>query len=178
MFDSLTQQGQYTSNRDKNIDQKSFIRLSFLYGNEFFRTKNNRLVFRYSLGTGVFYTSSVNRKKGLEFNSDTLQPGFAFGNVSPTAYVSNMQTVAISGYKFVPYLKFGLGTDLYTKKGAYFCSFDISYLKGLRQLWFQQIVIPVNDSGDMKYFKYDLITKGSGFEFQISRKLNFMKSKT
>lgn len=159
----------YGGNHNELTIGKPFNRLSFTYNRVVYTSVSKTLQVRGTIGFGSLHNRFVDRKKHI-FDIDE-HPAFT---ISIDSGIFNTQYIVTSSnpWRHSPYFNFGLGFDFYTKKkNKYLFSFDLFYLQGTMNVQVDAHRIKVDDHGKEVNFLYTFMSKGSGFYFTLSRRI-------
>lgn len=162
----------FGGNHNSSSVGSPFTRLSFNYNNLFWKNKSKTLQLRSIVGFGSMYNHYVNRKKGI-FVIDEV-PAFALGEIDSNIFNTEYRITTTKAWRNALYLNVGLGFDFYTKKkNKYLFSFDLFYVQGTRNVQYEEHRIKILDHGKEVNFLYAFSSRGSGFYFMLTRRLQF-----
>lgn len=157
-----------------SIGGQDEVRFSLMYENYFYSTKKGGTQIRYITGLGIMFNPLVKPKSGIyqEYETPLI---FTIGSNLTDGGIHIDGTLTQRKYRRRGFaLQMGLGFDFNTKKKVYLFSLDVFYKQGL-VLWgygdFNDTVFEPQ-SNLTYYYKQELITRGSGLYFQLSRKIN------
>lgn len=149
-----------------------FTRISFTYNNLVWKNTLKTIQLRSIVGFGSMFNQHVNRKKGIFVTQ--VDPVFELNNIDSNIFNTEYTITSTSAWRNSLYLNLGLGVDFYSKKkNKYLFSFDIFYLQGTRNVQIGHHRIKINDNGKDVNFLYSFSSRGSGFYFTLSRRLQF-----
>jgi hypothetical protein len=168
-YDSTSTQLNQWNNFNFQRFNYPYLRLSLEYLNQIFTTKNKILSLKVIFGSGLLFNQKVNIKKGkIATYTDNA---FEFGEIKPGVFITEHKITGIGSRRLSPYISIGIGADLYTKKRKYLFSFDLNYLIGSYIMIYQKHEISVIDNSQKIAYTYNMSSRGSGFNFQISRRI-------
>lgn len=157
-------------NNNQYIHGSPFTRISFSYNNLIWKNTAETVRLRGIVGFGSMFNPYVNRKKG-EFVSQ-VNNVFEIGIVDSNAVNDVYEITSTSAWRNSLYGNIGLGADFYSKKKkSYLFSFDLFFLQGTRNVQIAHHRININDNGKDINFFYTFSSRGSGFYFTLSRRL-------
>jgi len=147
-----------------------FTRISFTYNNLVWKNTSKTIQLRSVVGFGSMFNQYVNRKKGI-FVTQT-HSAFQLNNIDSNIFNTEYTITSTQAWRNSFYLNLGLGVDFYTKKkNKYLFSFDIFYLQGTKNVQIGHHRIKIDDNGKDVNFLYTFSSRGSGFYFTLSRRL-------
>lgn len=122
----------------------------------------------FLFGTGLKYLPSAVTKKKPHNGQVFYNPGGSYDNIS-----MYWQHSVFGWSKFSSFLTLGFSTDIYFNK-TYLFSSSILYTVGFNVLQSTKDKLSVYENDLLiKTYNYETYSRGSGFQFQISRKLEF-----
>jgi hypothetical protein len=156
-----------------------FTRISLSYSNLIWKNKSNSIQLRGLYGLGSMYNHYVNRKKNIYEVGEI--PAFTLGEIDSNVFNTEYSITSTSAWRNSLFLNVGIGADFYTKKSnKYLFSFDLFYVQGTRNVQIEHHRIKIEDYnlGKETNFLYTFSSRGSGFYFMLSRRLQIYPRKS
>lgn len=149
-----------------------YSRISFDYEYNLVKSKNNVVKVNLKLGTGLMVDWSNRPKKGI-YKIDTLPTPLIVPIPDEQIYFTKALTTSQGVSRVSPFLTIGGAFTFSTKSNYEIFTLNVFYVQNFKNMQLTRHTASISDHGNINNYKYWQSSRGSGFYFQISRRLQF-----
>jgi len=146
-------------------------RISASYANTIWKSKQQIIQLRILMGLGFLQTRGASQTDPLDIITYNDPPTFSEQTPVPDLYMYEVSDRAFYNRNFSLYANLGIGIDFVSKKKRNLFSVDVFYLHNRHIIYIHTFNYRVVDKLVTTDYSYTVHSKGSGFYFNLSKKI-------